>query len=396
MEEKTTNLVKKTSKSNGVKKTIFLTFFALFLLFLLPATAQAFEIKTGQAVSLASGQEVKGNLYAAGMNITIDGKVSGDVICAGQNINISGAVEGDVICAGQTINITGEVKGNVRIAGNSLNINSAVGKNVMAFGQSLLFGQNAKSGWDVTVFGALAQIDGQVGRDLYGSVAIAQINGAVAGNIKLTIDSQKKKQNENRLTIGSTAKISGDLTYTANQAATIESGAVISGQTVHNLPKVVAKKPTFNQAWGSLYSIFSALVIGLVLISLWREPIIKLTDKMLEKIPASLGWGFLIMFFTPVVALLLVITIIGIPLALILVGLWLIALFISNVLVGILVGRSILNNLWAKKKDSLIWAMIIGVIIVNIVFAIPLIGWILGMISIWWGLGGIMLYFKKA
>lgn len=375
-------------------KTRLLLIACFAFLLIVPLTAKAFDIKTGDSIYVAKDQTIEGNLYAAGASITVDGTVTGDVICAGQSVNINGTVEGDVICvAAQAVNINGAVNGSVRAAGNSININGQVARNVMAFGAAVSLGREASVGWDMLIGAATGEIRGKVGRDLYGGASAVTIAGEVGKDVRLKMDSQKP--DKSGLTIIDEAKIGGNVVYTDKNEALIAGNAVIAGEITRNQPKLAKEKTVMAWAWGRLYSIFSALVIGLVLISLWGKQIKKLTDNMLDKIGTSIGWGAVIMFLTPIIAILLLITFIGIPLAFLLIGVWLIALFISKILVGILIGRSLLEKFWTKKKDSLIWAMIIGIVIAWIIFSTPVIGWLLSLVALWWGLGGIWLYFKS-
>ncbi len=388
-----------------MKKTTLLIPVCFILFLALPLTAKAFAVKADNSVYVGQDQIIEGNLYAVGNTITVDGTVAGDVICAGQTININGTIEGDVICAGQTLNIIGQVNGSVRVAGNSININGLVARNVMAFGASINIGKDATIGWDMLIAGANGEIRGKIGNDLYGGAANVVIAGEIGKDVRLKLDERVRSEKKGlsfekteSLTITKEAIIGGNVVYTAGNEGSISEEATISGEITHNLPKakLAKRKIVTSWAWGKIYSIFSALVIGLVLVSLWREQIIKLTDKMLKKIKASIGWGIVTMFLTPIIAILLIITIIGIPLAAILIGIWLIALFLSKIIVGILIGRSVLEKLSRKKKESLIWAMIIGIVLSWILFSIPFVGWMLYLVAIWWGLGGIWLYFRKA
>jgi len=391
-------------------KTRILITFAFTLLLALPLTAQAFSVKADNSVYIAEDETIEGNLYAAGSNITVDGTVNGDVICGGQTVNINGAVKGDVICGGQTVNINGTVNGSVRVAGNSIIINGTVGQGVQAFGASISLGKKASVGWDMLIAGAIGEIRGKIGGDLHGGVANIVIAGEINKDVRLKLDKNIKKEKRgfsfdadskktNPFIITKEAIINGSVNYAAGREGLIEEGAIISGEINYKAmeSKTLDKKWwLFGWAGMSLYSIFASLVIGLVLISLWRKQILEITDKMLKKIGPSIGWGAIAMFLTPIISIILCFTIIGIPLAIILMAIWLIAMIVGKILVGILVGRSILSKLWPKKKDSLIWAMIIGIIIVKIVFSIPFVGWILALIAIWWGLGGIWLQFKKS
>jgi len=387
-----------------MKKTKFYIIFSISILFILPLTARAFAVKADNSVYIGQDEVVAGNLYAAGANIIVDGTVKGDVICAGQTININGQVEGDVICAGQTININGQVGGSIRAAGNSINVNSAVARNVQAFGASIILGKDAVVGWDMLIAGATGEIRGQVGGDLHGAAANIIIAGKVGRDVKLKVDENVKREKKGisqpekaSLIINKEAVIGGQVVYTSGKEALIDEGAAITGEVTRKLPKAkdFKKKGFVGWAWGRLYSIFSALVIGLVLISLWRKQIIELTGKMLDKVGAAIGWGAIIMFLTPIIAILLMITLIGLPLAFILLGVWLIAILLSKIIVGILIGRSLIDKFWHKKKDSLIWAMIIGIIIFYLILSLPIIGWLITLVAIWWGLGGIWFYCKQ-
>jgi len=376
-----------------MKKTILT---ACFMLLVLPLTASAYSLKKGDSVYVPKDEVIEGNLYAVGSTLTIEGKITGDVICAGQSININGEVTGDVICAGQSININGQIGGNLRLAGNSINFNGQTARNGIIMGATIVTAASSTIGWDLLILGNVFELRGDVGRDLYGSAGKVNIAGQIGKNLDLNFGAQNDYANP--LTIADTAKINGDVKYKSAKDAAIGAGAIIKGKTIHNFPTVVARKSNLADLgwwWGKLISLFSALVIGLVLISFWREQIIKITDLMLKKIGPSLGWGILALLLTPLIVIILLITIIGIPLSLILLALWLIAMYAGKILAGILIGRSLLNNYWSKQKDSLILAMIIGIAIAYLIFALPIIGPFIALLAVLWGLGGIFLALKK-
>lgn len=390
-------------KFNRVKKTILITG---LLLLLLPVSVLAYEIKTGDSVYVPAGETIEGNLYAAGSNINIHGKVMGDVICAGRSINITGEVQGDVICAGLSINVKSKIDGSLRLAGQDINFSGQAARNAQMFGGSILLEAGSLIGWDLLAAGNTFDLSGNIGQNLHGAMAKANISGQIGKNVSLYFDGAKNQTAP--LTIGSTAKIAGDLKYRSGLNAAIASGSVISGNIIHNLPPVRAKSNFFNLSWWwKLIAIFSALVIGLVLISFWRGEIIKITDAMRAKAGTSLGWGLLALILTPLIAIVLIVTLIGIPLSLILFALWLIALYVSKVFTAILVGRYLISNFLSargtslatddkpERKDQLIPALILGVIVIYLLFAVPVLGPILSFIAMLWGLGGIILMFKK-
>lgn len=380
-------------------KHLFIVLFLTLGWFIIPSAVSAYEVKTSDNIFINQGEEIQGNLYAAGNSISVDGTVKGDLICGAQTLNVNGKIEGDIICGAQTININGEVGGSIRTAGNTININNKVGRGIQALGASINLGKNASVGSDMFLAGASGLIQGKIGGDLHGAGASIIIDGEIAKNVRLRLDenTNNKNNNEGPLKITDNAKIGGSVIYTANSAGSISNKATIANGAYHNLPKINhAKQMSFvSWFWKMLYSIFSALVIGLVLISLWPKQILSITENTLSKAGSAIGWGTIVLLLSPIVCLLLALTFIGLPLAFLIVVIWIIAIVISKIIVGILIGQIVLEKFWPKQKNSLIWAMIVGIIIVKFIFAIPLIGWMMALLAIFWGLGGLWLYFKN-
>ena len=212
---------------------LFLPVLALALL--LPFSAKAFAVKTGNAVNIGQADIVEGNLYAAASTLSIDGRVKGDVICAGQSVIITGQVDGDVLCAAQSISILGDVSGSVRVAGSDVNLNSKVGRNVMAFGASAMLGSKADVGMDMLVAAGFTDINGKIAGSLHGSAGVATINGQIGKDVALNIDSDDKNKMSG-LTVMEGAKIGGNLEYTSASQATIANNDSISGKVVRQLP----------------------------------------------------------------------------------------------------------------------------------------------------------------
>ena len=364
-----------------MKKTRFLLIFGLALFLLLPLGALAYEAKAGSAVYVGKDETVAGNLYAAGNTVTVDG-----------------TVEGDVICAAQAVNINGTVGGNARLAGNSVTINGTVAKNAMVFAASLALGAEAEVDGDLLLAAASAESRGKIGGTLHGAGSSVVIDGQVGGDVRLRLDERSARPaSAHSLELRDNAEIGGNVVYTAGRQALIADNAVVSGQVTFSEAKQrPAYKTSVFAAWGKLISFFAALVIGLVLVSLWRSPINELARTMLRKRAAALGWGLVIMFLTPILAFLLMITLIGIPLSLITLALWLIALYVAKILAGIALGVALMEKWWPKHKDSLTRGMIFGIALLWLIGWLPVLGWAVTLAATWWGLGGIWLALKRA
>ncbi|MCX6796088.1 MAG: hypothetical protein NTW06_01165, partial [Candidatus Falkowbacteria bacterium] len=303
--------------------------------------------------------------------------------------------------------INGEVGGNVRMLGGSININGKVNGNLTAGAGFINLQSNAQIHKDVIIGAGNLEVRGKIGRDLIGAGGNFVLAGEIGQNARLWVDQNVRskspmfKKTTVPLTITEQAKINGSLIYTSSANASIASGATIKGETKHNLPKTRELQKGNLAAfygWMKIIGLFAMLVVGLVLINLWREEIKKITeiDKWQDRLGRSLGWGLVVLFLTPFIIIILMITIIGIPLALMIGGLWLIALYVSKILAAILIGRAIVAKWWNKQKDSLATAMILGVFIIWLLCFIPALGFAVCFLATLWGLGSLWLYFKKA
>ncbi len=367
----------------------------LLILFSLPAICLASQFRSDDTIFIGPHDKIEGNFYAASPHLTVAGKIKGDLIFVGQDIEISGPVDGDIIGIGQNIEISGPVNGSVRLlASDQVKIASSVARNLMVFtADKLTIASSSQIGWDVLAAGGKIFMRGKIKNNFYARGQKIVISGQVGQKANLQLHSASSKPH---LIIASSALIGSDFKYSDWLKAQIDKKAQIKGQVIYNQPKQPSR-PFFSFAWAlkETYIIFSVFVIGLVLVSLWRQPVIKLTDLMLEKVSPSLWYGVLLMFVSPFVFVLMAFTLIGLPLAVILFGVWLLAMFLAKVVTAILLGRSLIEKFWPSKDYSLVWAMIVGVLVLWPLFSLPFLGFVFTLLASWWGLGGFYLYFKK-
>lgn len=359
-------------------------------LILLPLTAvRAASEKAESSIYVSKDEIISGNLYAAGKTITVDGTISGDLIGAAQSIVVNGRIEGDVIGAAQDITINGEVGGNVRVAGDSVNINGSVARNVNAFGSNIIMGSNSRVGWDIYLAGATADVRGTVDGSLSGQAGQANLSGKIGKNVNLDLENGGTNQ---KLSITPTAIVNGDIIYTSKNAALVSPQANVSGQVQQKTPATKTSNWLMLWTWGRLFSIFAALAVGLVLVFIGKNVTIKIIEKMESSPLKMLLPGLAFMFILPPLALVLAITIIGLPLSLITGASWLIATYLAKIFTAILLGQFIIKKIFRKSDWPLVSSLVIGVIICWLLFSIPFVGWLFGLISIWLGLGGIWSY----
>jgi cytoskeletal protein CcmA (bactofilin family) len=339
----------------------------VLLVLVTASAAGAADIRQGDTVVIAAGDVINDDLYVATTLLVINGTINGDVLWAGETLNLNGKVNGSLAAIGATINIDGEVVRSVRTAGMNVNVRGKIGGDLMVAGSAVEMLNTASIGRDL-VFGARKiNIDSMIEKNVKGNSTEARLSNRVGNQVNIAAES---------LTIASTAKIQGDLVYTSSNEADIQSGATIVGATMHKFPegRNTSTWPPLG-ILGSVIFFLMALVSGILVIALAPKRAKSAVAAIKSKPLATLGWGALIFFATPLAALIVCVTVIGIPVGLIGLALYGIALYLSLVVSGLFVGSWIVGRSGKfESRGIMIGAFSLGLIILTLVNLIPFIG----------------------
>jgi cytoskeletal protein CcmA (bactofilin family) len=333
-----------------------------------PSVALASSGMATNTVLLQKGDNRTGTFYASGQTVTVDGDVDGDVVCAGQSVVINGAVKGDVLCAGQDLTVNGAVTGSVRAIGQLVTINGTVGRNVTVGGQTVVLGSGSHVAGELAAGAQTLTINGPVDHD------------AMVGT--------------NSLTLG--AVIGGSLNYLSNRTLPIDHDKVRGDIVRHDPPRAPSRQ---NMAGARLASLLFWVLGGLaiMLVAVWLIPgmVRGITNIMVARPGASIGWGALATLSGPPLLLVLALTVIGIPLALLLGALWFTIAATAGLLSGVAVGRLALGRRETSRRQLML-ATLTGVPLVVIVTWLPWVGAIVGLATIAWAMGGVLFSLRSA
>ena len=374
-------------------KTFLLLISLAFSFIIFAHSAQAFEVKVDNSVKLNKEEIADGNVYASCSDMTIDGTVNGDLVALCKNITINGTVNGDLIAFSNNITINGEIKGSARIAGTNLNVNGQIDHNINAFGTEINLSPNSTVGWDVLVAGVNGVFNGIISGNLHGYISAAKIAGKIGKNINLRINTESTAAGQGGLLITKDAVVAGSLTYSANQAAKIESPSSIVGAVVRQEIKNKEVSP-INILSKIFYKLSALFLIGLVVISLNKKVIYKTINNLEKKYWQSALIGLATLIVAPLIIIFFIFTIIGIPLSLILLAVYFIALFLAIIASSFFVGEFLLKKIFRKSLNAFL-VLIIGLLLFVLLSTIPLIGWPISFLFIVYGLGAIFLTIKN-
>jgi hypothetical protein len=182
------------------------------------------------------------------------------------------------------------------------------------------------------------------------------------------------------VTVRSGAQIDGDLV--TGQAPTVESGATIAGQQqrVSTRFNAGAIGLASRIAWWIGYSI-STLVLGLLLL-LFAPALDPALARARERTGAAIGFGLLLFFVTPIVAVLFVAIVIALPL-----GLFLLLALALLYTLGYVASAHALGRMLVKAPTSRFVAFLAGWGILRLLGLIPVVGGLVWTLASIFGLG---------
>ena len=379
---------------------------AIAMMVVLPLATHAKTNVNLTQVILPAEQTIVGNYYAAGNVINVAGHVTGDVMCAGEQVFISGQVDGDVLCAAKKLVVTGNVLGSVRGIANLVSIENGVGRNLTVLASHLYLATNSVVKMDAMFLAAEVNLLGTVDGNVYGGSSRVALAGQVGKNVELVLEDGKWKGNTAPFFVDKAGKVGGNITYEGRYDVDLADRLNIAGQIVKKQGDGMYFNPMKSMMntwmWYKVICIFGALIIGLLIMLLFKKQVVHLADKMVEKPMMNIGWGLLLIYLVPFLVVFSAITIVGLPLSVIVGLLWIACVMLAKPLMAIVVGIVILGRYRykvAKGKTrpevmNPIATMVLGVAVTYFLFTIPFVGSVLGLIAVAWVIGAAWMLMK--
>lgn len=365
-------------------------------------TSVAQPVTTETAPSDNASSEGK-NVYVAGGNVRLGAAVRGDLYAAGGRITVEQPVQRDAILAGGSVAVRAAVGDDLRVAGGEINIESSVGGELLASGGKITLGRSALIGGAATLYAGQVSIEGKVNGPLKVYAEKIILNGEVAGSVELNADEIELGP----LTrLGATLRYSGNAKFETAEGAVI-GGAVIRGSGMNGRPdthrdrqwhgQMVGGGSGFGYGWsGSVASIVVSFVALLAAAALFLLVFNGFVRRASSQMLAAPWWAFAasaaVLLGVPLLAVVLCITLIGIPL-----GIVLMILFPLMLLAGWTVGvfgiaqklqRFVQKNAPSQTSAAMLGFFALTLLLTLLVSSLPVIGGLVLILILLLGTGG--------
>jgi len=233
---------------------------------------------------------------------------------------------------------------------------------------------------DVVIFHGSATILGHVTGDLVIFDGAAKIDGVIDQDVVAL---------GGPVTLGPAAVVKGDLLHRG--ALVASPGSTVRGETKQARPQDVGKR---FQLFGRI-AIWAAISVSTFLLGLI---LLLVTPRVAETLPPlarthaalALGWGLLLFFGLPILAMLFFFTILGIPLGIILLFGLFVLYPLAYAVSALVLGRTLISS------GGRIVAFLAGLTILRLVALVPLLGGLASFAATLFGLGSIGIGLRSA
>lgn len=344
----------------------------------------------GQLVDISSQgvSKVENELFGAGMDVRANNvEVDGSVFVAGSNVTVnSSKVGGSVFAAGSNITVDAEVKNNIWAVGSSIitTDNTSVKGLHVAGANAIVRGNYEAVSVSAGTVTFDAVVDGDV--EIEADSVILGENASVGG--KLTIVA--KEEPENAAAIASS--------YEFKEVVKEESESEEDGEGVFGVGKKVGKLAAgaiiLKKIKKMVLNLFRYALLAVVFAVVLKNNLTESYEMSTKRALPFWGFGALTLFCFPIVAVILCITIIGLPLAGLLGTIYVLAICFAKVFTFCSLVRELIFTHTSKRLHP-IAETVLAVLPAAVIGVIPVIGGLVGLACAIYTLGYIVLAIAK-
>jgi cytoskeletal protein CcmA (bactofilin family) len=322
--------------------------------------------------------------YLAGSTVDVHGKVQGDLTMAALQAGLDGVVTGDVNAVGLLIHVGGVVGDDVRALGARVVVEGWVADALLAAGGEVTLTRGTRVGGKAMLAGRRIVLRGDVEGPLDVLASHVEIDGDVGGTARIRSD---------EVVIGPRARLRGDLVVLGANPPRIVEGAIVAGKVT-----VEAAGPVAFGARMAGAARAALMQIGMLLLA-WAWMALA---PSLAREAAALEWrspglaeavGVAAVFGLPLVAVLLAVTVVGIPVAVGVVSAWVLLVLAGYSTTAICLGAWLRERRRGARqgwgfRERLLWTLA-ALLLLRAAAELPWIGWVVTLGAVLAGAGAV-------
>ncbi len=339
------------------------------------ATSSGLHFYAGGEVDVTGSAE---DLFVAGGEVKVDSSVNAAMTVVGGDVSVRDVTTDRAVISGGNVEISGTIHKHLIAAGGRVDVE----------GGTQVFG-------DVVIAGGRVSFDGDVDGDFIAVGGDVELSGRVGGNANIR---------SSNIDIADGTTIAGTLTYSSPTELRLEPGVIVSGSIVRKewrgdedsffddmgLGKIIAFAVTALLATLAALFVFSAVVMAI-----FSKQFDRANGVVNVQPLQSFGLGVLMAVMLPAAAVILLVTIIGIPLGLFAMAAFAVLLGLGLVVAAYWTGLKVRGAITAGTETPKMWSrlgwMFAGLVLFALVGLIPILGNLVQFLAVVTGAGAFVL-----
>ena len=367
--------------------------------------AQATDTRFGERVRVT--QTVSGDLYIGAGNIEVGAPIRGDLVAAGGQLEIADSIAADLMLFGGDISLSGFVGDDARLAGGKLVLRGRILGDLFIGGGEVRLAPEAVVEGNVFIAGGQVTLEGTVQGNLKLAGGLLTVRGTINGASELTggeleLDGTFRQPAQlagTTIRLDDGAQFFGDVRYYAEDP--VDFSTAMQGGATATYDESLAELVDTGNWRGALragaigwllYRVLAAALIILLLVWLFPRFWERVGLAVEEAPTRALGQGVLYFLGVPLLILLSLIVVIGIPVGLFLLGLYLFSITISHAIVALA------GTYWLQERGERHWTtaqtvlVAIGLFVaLKVISWVPFLGWIVSLLAVILAFGAVVL-----
>ncbi|HTT11083.1 MAG TPA: polymer-forming cytoskeletal protein [Burkholderiaceae bacterium] len=338
-------------------------------------------------------REAGGDRFSAGGSVSVSEPVAADLLVAGGSVDVDAKVGGDVLAVGGNVRIKGDVDSGVVAGGGQVLLDARVKRSVRMAGGQVEVGSRAQLSGNLSIAGGHVRIEGPVFGSVQAAGASIVIDAPVGGDVWAT---------GARIALGPNARIGGRLHYASESELKQDPKAIVKGGAERvDLEAGWPQGQKEAHASGSAGGVWIAglMVLAAVFVAVAPSFTARVSGALMERPWFALLVGFVVLVCVPVAAIVLLVSLIGIPLGLLVLLAYPALLLLGYEMTAIGIGDLLTQRLSAARAQSTAWragAAAAAVLLVALLAQVPILGGVVTFLALLAGLGAIVLQWRRA
>lgn len=368
------------------------------LVVIVPLSADAAILKGGDDLYVTI--PIEDDLYIGGAQVIVREKIDGDLLIAAGDVKVHGNTTEDLLVAAGNATLYGDVGDDLRLAAGNVNIGAQIQDDVFIAAGSAKFDRLSHIVGDARISARDVVLDGHIEGNVTIQANEVVITGVIDGIVEIEasevlIDGVLHSSStiiSDRIIIERNGLFNADLTYW-NEAGVRDFGYAIQNGSARFDPELAPRSSRF-KPWsfqerllGPIGRFITSISFGsffILLFALITRTFFHEAARTLEERPKfCIFRGITYFIVTPIIFIILLMTIVGIPVALLMASSYAFSLYFARPLSSLVLARVLEQHYKKKWSDWIFAAVGIGVFaLLKFLSYIPYIGWIITIVVV--------------